>query len=219
MEFTKQYFEQNYDLKLTEQQVGEIQNGKIVRAFETVPGTGIKNGLAVSVIDAPAQKVWAVIHDHNNFKDFMPNTEESILFDPTVLKEALDLKFDHATADPKMLMDFLKKHRVTEMGNAPGYFFNLLDMPWPLKNLWYIIKLTDTKGENKWQNTWEMVAGNMKSDRGSWTLIPYSGDKTLVIYSAFADPGFIVPDPFVNLVLNVGLPGILQAVKRRLKKI
>ena len=100
-----------------------------------------------------------------------------------------------------------------------GFFFNLLDMPWPLKNLWYIIKLTDTKGENKWQNTWEMVTGNMKSDRGSWTLIPYAGDKTLVIYSAFADPGFIVPDPFVNLVLNVGLPGILQAVKRRLKKI
>ena len=149
----------------------------------------------------------------------MPNTIESILFDPEVLKEALALKFDHFAADPKVLIEFLKKHRVHEMGNAPGFFFNLLDMPWPLKNLWYIIKLIDTKGENKWQNTWEMVAGNMKSDKGSWTLIPNSGDKTLVIYSAFADPGFIVPDPFVNLVLNVGLPGILQAVKRRLKKI
>ena len=219
MEFTKNYFEQNLDLKLSVQQIGEIQSGKIIRAFETVPGTGIKNGLAVSVIDAPAQKIWAVIHDHNNFKDFMPNTEESILFDPAVLKEALDLKFDHAAPDPKMLMEFLKKHRVQEMGDATGYFFNLLSMPWPLKNLWYIIKLTDTKGVNGWQNSWEMVAGNMKSDRGSWTLIPCDNDKTLVIYRAFADPGFIVPDPFVNLVLNVGLPGILQAVKRRLKKI
>ena len=219
MEFTKNYFEQNLDLKLTDQQIGEIQSGKIVRAFETVPGTGIKNGLAVSVIDSPAQSIWAVIHDHNNFKDFMPNTEESILFDPAVLKEALDLKFDHLAPDPKMLMEFLKKHRVQEMGDATGYFFNLLSMPWPLKNLWYIIKLTDTKGVNGWQNSWEMVAGNIKSDRGSWTLIPCDNDKTLVIYRAFADPGFIVPDPFVNLVLNVGLPGILQAVKRRLKKI
>ncbi len=209
----------NYDLKLTDQQVEEIQRGGVVRAFETVPGTGIKNGLAVAVIDAPLERVWAVIHDHNSFKDFMPNTIESILFDPSVLKEALDLKFDHSSSDPEILMDFLKAHRVDEMVNASGYFFNLLYMPWPLKNLWYIIKLTDIKKENKWQNTWEMVAGNMRSDRGSWTLVPDSGNKTVVIYSAFADPGIVLPDPFVNLAINVGLPGIIRAVKKRAKKI
>jgi hypothetical protein len=219
MEFTKEYFEKNYDLRLTDQQIEEVQKGGVVRAFETVPGTGIKNGLAVAAIDAPLQKVWAVIHDHNSFKDFMPNTKESILFDPSVLKDALDLDFDHSSSDPKVLMEFLKAHRVGEMVNASGYFFNLLDMPWPLKNLWYIIKLSDIKKENKWQNTWEMVAGNMKSDRGSWTLIPHTGDKTVVIYSAFADPGVVLPDPFVNLALNVGLPGIIRAVKKRVKKI
>lgn len=219
MNISKEEFQKNYDLNLTDQQVEEIKNGGIVKVFESVSGTGIKNALALSVIDASIQKVWAVIHDHNSFKDFMPNMKETILFDPSVLKQALDLKFDHSTADPKMLMDFLKKHRVNEMVNASGYFFNLLDMPWPLKNLWYIIKLTDIKEKNKWQHKWEMVAGNMKSDKGSWTLTPYSDDKTVVVYIAFADPGIIVPDPFINLATNVTLPGIIRAVKRRIKKI
>lgn len=219
MNLSKEEFKKFYDLNLTDYQVEEIKMGEIVKVFESVPGTGIKNALAVSVIDAPIQRVWAVIHDHNSFKDFMPNMKETILFDPSVLKQALDLKFDHSTADPEILIDFLKKHQVNEMINASGYFFNLLNMPWPLKNLWYIIKLTDIKENDKWQHKWEMVAGNMKSDRGSWTLAPCSGNQTVVVYIAFADPGIIVPDPFINLATNVVLPGILRAVKRRIKKI
>ncbi len=219
MELTRENVEKQYGLRLTDRQVADIQRGEIVRTFETVQGTGIKTGMAAGILDAPIEKVWAVIHDHNNFKDFMPNTKESILFDPAVVQQALGLKFDYSSSDPGVLMDFLREHRVSAMSGATGYFFNLLNMPWPLRDLWYIIKLTDQKREDVWINSWEMLAGNMKSDRGSWTLVPYSDGATFVLYNAFADPGVVVPDPFVNLALNVGLPGILRAVKRRSKRL
>ncbi len=219
MELTQEHLEEEYGLRLTEQEVADVRRGGIVRTFESVQGTGIKTGMAVAVLDVPVDKVWSVIHDHNNFKDFMPNIKESILFDPAVVQQALDLNFDRASSNPELLMDFLREHRISSMNGATGYFFNLLDMPWPLKDLWYIIKLTDLVQENLWKNSWEMLAGNMKSDRGSWTLVPYSEGDTFVLYNAFADPGIVVPDPFVNLALNVGLPGILRAVKRRSKKV
>ncbi len=219
MELTQEHLEEKYGLRLTEQEVADVRRGGIVRTFESVQGTGIKTGMAVAVLDVPVDKVWSVIHDHNNFKEFMPNIKESILFDPAVVQQALDLKFDRASSNPELLMDFLREHRVGSMNGATGYFFNLLDMPWPLKDLWYIIKLTDLVQDNVWKNSWEMLTGNMKSDRGSWTLVPYSEGDTFVLYNAFADPGIVVPDPFVNLALNVGLPGILRAVKRRSKKV
>lgn len=219
MDLTKEQFERNYKLQLTDHQITEVKKGEIVRLLKSVAGTDIKNGIAVAVIDAPPQNVWKVIHDNNNFKDFMPRVSESILFDSSVLRQALDLKFDHSSSDPSVLINFLKKHQIHAMTAATGHCFNLVDMPWPFKNIWYIIELTDIKGNNLLQQTWNMVAGNVKADQGSWTLTPYAGDKTLVVYTALVDIGTSIPDIFINLGNNVLLPDIIRAVRRRVKKI
>lgn len=219
MDLTKDLFGENYKLQLTDQQIEEIKKGEIVRILKSVSGTDIKNGIAVALIDAAVDNVWKVIHDNNNFKQFMPRVSESILFDSSVLKQALDLPFDHASGDPSVLIDFLKKHQIDTMTAPTAHFFNVVDMPWPFKNIWYIIVLKDKTENDMLQQTWDLVAGNVKADQGSWTLRPYTDDRTLVVYTALVDIGTHIPDVFINLGNNVLLPDIIRAVKRRVKKI
>ncbi len=218
MELTKESVEKEYKLKLTDQQIQEIKKGGIIRFLESVAGTGIKSGVAISLIDAPMEKVWAVIHDNNHFRDFMPRTVDSILFNPSAINHVLGLRFDHSTSNPDVLIDFIKKQEIPSMNTATGYFFSIIDMPWPLNNRWYIIKLTDIKEQNRWQQSWDMVIGNVKSIQGSWILTPY-GSNTLTAYIVFTDPGFVLPDPLINLANNAVLPDIIRAVKKRAKKI
>lgn len=207
-----------YAFNPTPDQWAVLKKGEIIKWLEKVKGTEVKKGVAVGIVNAPSRDVWAVIHDNNNFIHFMPRLLESILVDPDAIDQAKALKFDYTTGDPKELVQFLKKHQVDKMTDTTAYFFSLLSVPWPATNRWYIIKLEDFVTSGRWYQHWTYVMGNLKTNDGSWELIPLDNDRTLVTYTVFSDPGGMIPDWIINAGTNQTLPDVIRAVRKRVKQ-
>ncbi len=207
-----------YAVDISPAQWKMLKKGEVVKWLEPVKGTEVKKGVAIGIVNASPEDIWAVLHQNNDFKAFMPRTIESILVDPSAIPGAVALKFDHNTPDPKALIKYLRQHRAEKMTGTTGYFFSLLNMPWPLVNRWYIIKLEDFVTSGRWFQHWTMVMGNVKTNNGSWELVPLDKGRTLVTYTLFTDPGGSVPDFLINLGTNVTLPGVIEAVRKRVKE-
>jgi len=63
---------------LTKEQLKELKNGEIIVKYrEKLEGTDLRIVEATGVIDAPPDRVWKVIGDYENYKDFMPQVCES----------------------------------------------------------------------------------------------------------------------------------------------
>lgn len=45
--------------------------------LEEVPGSDVKRGVVVGVVEAPLKEVWNVITDYEHYADFMPRTEKA----------------------------------------------------------------------------------------------------------------------------------------------
>ncbi len=207
-----------YPATITPDQWAVLKKGEIIKWLEAVKGTEVKKGVAIGIVDAPAEQVWRVIHQNNDFVHFMPRMLESILVDPAAIDQAKALKFDYNTGDPQELIQFLKKHRVDKMTDTTGYFFSLLSIPWPATNRWYIIKLEDFVTSGRRYQHWTLVIGNLKTNDGSWELIPLDNDRTLVTYTVFSDPGGLIPDWIINVGTNQTLPDVIKSVRKRVKK-
>lgn len=206
-----------YAANITPDQWAVLKKGEIIKWLEAVKGTEVKKGVAIGIVDAPAEQVWKVIHQNNDFVHFMPRMLESILVDPAAIDRAKALKFDYNTGDPHELIQFLKKHRVDKMTDTTGYFFSLLSLPWPATNRWYIIKLEDFVTSGRWYQHWSLVIGNLKTNDGSWELIPLDNDRTLVTYTVFSDPGGLIPDWIINVGTNQTLPDVIKSIRKRVK--
>jgi len=205
-------------VNITPEQWAVLKKGGIVKWLKATKGTEIKKGVVIGIINAPPPQVWTVVHENNNFSKFMPRMFISILVDPSVIEEAKSLKFDRDTGDPKPLIAFLKKHRAAKMTDTTGYFFAIIDTPWPATNRWYIIKLKDSVTKNRWFQHWNLIIGNLKINDGSWELLPFDNDKTLAIYTSLVDPGGMIPNFIINIGTNQTLPDLIRAVRKRVKK-
>ncbi len=190
--FLVSFESRSFAANITPDQWVLLKRGDIINRVEPVR-PGEERGVAIGIVDAPPAEVWKVIHENNDFKRFMPSMLESILIDPSVIPQVKALKFDYTTGDPKELIQLLKKHRIEKMIDTTGYFFSLLSVPWSPVHKWYVVKLEDTVTNDRWFQNWSMVIGNLKTNNGSWDLLPLEGDKTLVTYTLFVDSGGLMP--------------------------
>ncbi len=60
-----------------EQQETKLAAGEILTSSTTDPLTKSNLGIVTGVIDAPVEKVWAVMSDYDNFQKFMPFMKET----------------------------------------------------------------------------------------------------------------------------------------------
>ena len=60
------------------------------------------------------------------------------------------------------------------------------------------------------------VSGDVKEEEGTWLLSPTAdGSATLVQYEVYVDPGFWIPQTFVNRSLRKDLPAALNGLRER----
>ncbi len=65
---------------LTPDEMARVDKGEVVVKFKEKPqGQNIRVVEATGVIDAPRERVWKVIGDYANYKEFMPQVEVSEL--------------------------------------------------------------------------------------------------------------------------------------------
>lgn len=198
-----------------------LDAGRLISSSEPVEGTQVRRSRVIGVIDASPHIVWEVITDNNHFKDFMPNTLESLVVDTNLIPIIRKRRPGKACQVEEIIGKAVDPniYRV-KGGKYFVYFYSLLDFPWPISNKWYIIKIDrdETRAtEGIYRSSWEMAAGNLRTNQGYWLLEPYSKQRTKATYSLLTDPGGYVPDSLINIGTTVTMPDIIQAVRRRAK--
>lgn len=148
----------------------------------------IREGCGLGVIEAPLSAVRDVVDAAADFDEFMPRILRS-------------------DVEPV----------------SPGVYLNrqILDMPFPVEDRRYTVRVetgeVETGAGAGWQARWAYVegSGNVRESRGSWTLIPLSPERTVVVYRLLTDPGGGLPAWIVDYTAPRALRRVLVAVRGR----
>ena len=151
-------------------------------------GRRVSEGCGFGVIEAPLSAVRAVVDAAEDFDEFMPRILES---------------------EVELL--------------SPGVYLNrqILDMPFPVEDRRYTVRVetgaVGTGAHAGWQARWTFVegSGNIRESRGSWTLIPVSAERTVVVYRLLTDPGGRLPAWIVDYTAPRTLRRVLASVRER----
>ncbi len=151
-------------------------------------GRRVREGCGVGTVEAPLRAVRQVIDAAAEFDEFMPRILES-------------------DVEPV----------------SPGVYLNrqTLDMPFPVEDRRYTVRVETgaigTGAGAGWQARWTYVegSGNIRESRGSWTLIPVSAERTLVVYRLLTDPGGRLPGWVVDYSAPRALRRVLNALRDR----
>ncbi len=160
------------------------------------PGSEIKEVLATGSFDAPLDAVRAVLDDLGHYKDFMPYTKESreILKD----KDGSVVTYERIAAPLSSERDYTI--RVThKTGTHDGktvvtHTFSLEKALGP-KPVDGVVRLQVLEGH------WRLEA---------------DGKRTKASYYVYTSPGGSIPSFVANMANNTAVPGLFNAVKKRL---
>jgi hypothetical protein len=190
-----------------------LRNGDVIVKIERIAGSSTRLGQVMGVIDAPRERVWLVIGDYNEQKNFMPNLLESFVIRP----EALDLVRDASPEDLASLESRLKEYKCDEVAGKVVYVYGAGDFPWPMPDKRYILKIE--RDPDHYTTHANMVIGQMKVNEAFWELEPYGtdGSKTLATYRILLDTGMPLPGFAINMAASSSLPEVIKAVRRKVK--
>ncbi len=181
------------------------------------PGSGIKELMAITEVDAPSWRLFAVVGDYDKFKDFMPYT---------------------------VVSKILKTERIDEKTRVT-YWITALDLPL-VSNRYYTLKLVDRMDadgracvcESRWtlsrekglDPSWDdpsvrhlfppNFAEPVKTpvNDGYWLFEPINnGARTRVSYYVYTDPGGMVPEWIANKANLIAVPRLMNALRERVK--
>ena len=204
-----QYTDQGWSLK-------SEKNGLKIYNREKA-GSSIKELLAITDVDAPSWRVFAVIGDYDSFKDFMPYTKVS---------KVLEKK---PVSDKKTI----------------NYFLTALELPL-VANRYYTLQLTDEKDVDGkpgvYRSAWTMskepgldpswddpkvkdlfpkgFSNPIKTaiNNGYWLIEPTGdGSRSHINYYVFTDPGGKIPAWVANQANGTAVPKLMSALRDRLK--
>jgi ribosome-associated toxin RatA of RatAB toxin-antitoxin module len=95
-----------------------------------------------------------------------------------------------------------------------------VDMPFPLSDLTALTEAVHTVQPGKmYKREWKLVEGDYRSNRGSWTLVPFddAGQQTLVVYEVHADPKVAIPDGIKKAAQKKSIPELLEKIRENVK--
>ena len=174
-------------------------------------GSDIKELLAIGIIDAPPARVFKVVGDYENFKDFMPYTVAS-----HVIK-----------TEPYQ-------------GKTRTWWFTRLNLPL-VSDRYYTLVLTDGKEGDSYKSEWFMAKDlppdpawgdpsiaayqgkgsepvKTRENKGYWLFEPVEGGtKTRAHYYVYTDPGGAIPTSIANKANSIAVPKLFNAVRERVK--
>lgn len=127
-------------------------------------------------------------------------------------------------SDAGRFPEFMPHVQVSEVETtADGEILNhqVLDLPFPISNRHYTIRLQryppPPQHPDRWEITWTYVpgSGNVNENRGGWSLLALAADRTLAAYRVHTDPAGFIPKWALTRVTRKTLPNVIEAVRRR----
>ncbi len=98
--------------------------------------------------------------------------------------------------------------------------FSKLSMPWPVKEVSYVIRLQLDKRGGK--IAWNMLPGTgkkVKLNTGGWEVLPWDKKSVLVIYRLLFEPESSLPAFILNSGTRISLREVIRAVRKRASKL
>jgi hypothetical protein len=112
------------------------------------------------------------------------------------------------------LESVLQEFRAADWPGDTVLFYNVLDMPFPVSDRWYLLEMMRDKATHS--ISWSQVIGNLKSTAGSWQLAPWlDGRHTLATYTTVSEPGIALPGFVLDMGLTQSLPCVIKALRKR----
>jgi hypothetical protein len=99
-----------------------------------------------------------------------------------------------------------------------GYFYGHLEVPWPIKNRWYIVRVQWDEFQatrHIYTCSWSLMVGNLREYSGEWKVEPFGENRTRLTYRVVADPGGFVPRSLADEFTHETLPQVIAGVRRR----
>lgn len=155
-------------------------------------GSDIPELTARAVVDAPPEKVWALVSDCGNYKETMPNIMDSKLVSSTPGSSEGDGEI-----------------RVCQI---------VTDLPFPLPDLMSKTRVVHTIEPGKrWQRAWTLLEGDYEKNEGMWRVEPFGGDgsRSLVTYVLSARPKIFLPAGMIASVSEGKIPEMMKNVRAR----
>jgi hypothetical protein len=199
---------------------GRLATGEIITHIDEVPGSAAREGEAIGVMAAPPEKVWQVIIDVNNYQQFLPRMIRSRLVRFQELEKIRKARPSKASEVEALLN--LSPPEVAHIRipgkKYTGYFYGNIEVPWPLVNRWYIVKVQVDESQaalHIYTCSWSFVIGSLRENRGKWIVAPFRDNQTLLTYRVVTDPGGFAPKSLVEKFTTETLPQVIAAVRRR----
>lgn len=186
-----------------------LARGEIVVTRLPAGEPGSLGGRSQGVIRAPIERVWTVLNESNEFENYMPNFLASWLIDRSAQSE-VECRGDWNRGELERL---LAVHRLGDWPGDTVLFYNVLDMPFPVSDRWYLLEMW--RDHESHTIGWNQLVGNLKMTRGSWELSPWPAGQTLATYTTVSIPGIALPRFFLDIGLNQSLPGVIRGLRNR----
>ena len=158
------------------------------------PGSDVREVRAVGEIDAPPEKVYAVVTDFEHYAEFMPYLEESKVIRRTDDEVVTWAIMNAPLVSRRDWVVRIKLNPTTKAGTT-----------------WTVSKEGGPPESDK--------AVRLKINDGSWTLDPLDGGKrTRATYYLYTDPGGSIPSWIANKANTAVLPELFEVVRKRAAK-
>lgn len=110
--------------------------------------------------------------------------------------------------------DSVMKSYVVSKTSSEIVCSELIDMPWPIRNLESVTRWSFSVTPQKWVERWTKVDGDFDYIDGSWTLTPFGdGSRTHVLWQNHFSPQIAVPAWLTRAFLKVGMPAMIKDLR------
>jgi hypothetical protein len=182
-----------------------------------------------------AQKTWKLISEKDGIYVYTQNLEHS-RFKAVRAVCTVDCgvaRLSYVLMDVSNTRDWVYATKVCKllkkMSPTDIYYYSEVELPWPVSNRDFIIRITLTQDEKT--KIARIVAENhpefvpekknvirIPKSAGNWTLTPLGDGRTKVEYVIHVDPGGSVPAWMVNMLADVGPHSSFTKLKKEVKK-
>lgn len=150
---------------------------------------GAGAGWAAGVIDASPERVFRVIADVARYREFMTRMVAS---------------------------------RIVERRGASRYrFYYKIDMPWPIADYECVTENVHEEDPRRgvYARRWTLVSGTFHRNEGSWTVRPWRGGRSLLVYQVVLLPTTRAPGALVRYGTKVALPRSVVQFRERVARL
>jgi hypothetical protein len=165
-----------------------LDKGEIIVETRPLAGSDLPEIVVTAVIEAPPEKVWAVIDKCGDYQRTMVH-----------MKNTKELSREHL-ADGDLV-------------RCESY----VQLPWPMSDLHGVLQAKHTVVPGKWTREWHMESGDYRVNSGTWVLVPRGPGRTLLEYRQRSEPKMAVPGFIRDAATRYAMPDLMEKIRAEVK--